>query len=289
MAEYAYTDKLRTKTITPEEALLERSQGVFRDYYCPNPNCDAILAPVKGDENKHPNPFFRARKTKKHVEGCDYKAYYDEEAANEAARTRNAGLFESDFSIEALLSRILSYVPPESTSDSQRGVSRSIEEDEKVIREKIISSTAKLYKYCKFRSISETLGERQIKEFVIDDETICDTYRYFIKEGTYMLNVPVLGMYYIPDKKIIGLKYTKDFLCGLSVDYRFTLHFTSEEFFRDETSLLMKFRQTRSNLVFVSTVTKNFGDDKNYHCTIENPAQLYFVQSDELVPNDQEK
>lgn len=64
MAEYAYTDKLRTKTITPEEALLERSQGVFRDYYCPNPNCDAILAPVKGDENKHPNPFFRARKTK---------------------------------------------------------------------------------------------------------------------------------------------------------------------------------------------------------------------------------
>lgn len=58
MAEYALLNKSTKETISPESALREKSQGAFRVYYCPNPNCNALLVPVKGDDKKHPNPFF---------------------------------------------------------------------------------------------------------------------------------------------------------------------------------------------------------------------------------------
>lgn len=136
MAEYALLNRITRERISPEEALDERSQGVFRDYYCPNPECNAILAPVKSDDSKHPNPFFRALKSKSHIEGCNFKAYYDEDAAQSAAKQRNSGLLESGFSIEVLLEKMKVYIPPEPTeSISPASPRRSIQYEEKIVKD----------------------------------------------------------------------------------------------------------------------------------------------------------
>ena len=48
MAEFAFRNEERTIKIDPVEALGER--GKVDHYYCPNPNCGALLRVVRSDE-----------------------------------------------------------------------------------------------------------------------------------------------------------------------------------------------------------------------------------------------
>lgn len=284
MAEYALLNRITRDRISPEEALDERSHGVFRDYYCPNPECNAVLAPVKSDDNKHPNPFFRALRTKSHIEGCNFKAYYDEDAALNAARQRNSGLMESDFSIEVLLEKMKAYIPPEPTdSTSPASPRRSIQDEEKTAKEKILSNTTKLFHYCGQHDITDKLGEKAIKEILIDDRTLFDTYRHYIKEGVYLLDLPLFLANYDPKTGKLYLKIRKQFLGNISINYLFALQFPSYESLMKTVNEVFDYRETRSRLIVLASITKNYGDDSRYFCEIFNDAQLYFKKSEELI------
>lgn len=283
MAEFAYKDSSRIKKIYPDDALAERKLNPNVQYFCPNPDCNAKLIPKRGSASRNQNSFFCALKTKKHIEDCNYKAYYDEESALEAAKIRNAGLYESDFSIEVLLEKMYSYTSTETKESTPKDSTNTEDlEDDKASKEIILSNTTKLYRYCKFHEITDILGDKELRKIVIDSRTIFDTYKHFIFEGVYLIELPIFKMAFIAETQTLRFRIKKRYIGDLDVDYFFHLRFTSNDLFWEKYKELKEYKNTRSTLVIISKVTKDFGNDKNYYCEIRNTAQMYFVKSEEL-------
>ncbi len=162
MAEFAYKDSSRTEKVYPVDAY---GLPKVDHYYCPNPKCNAWLRVVREDNKKHLNPFFRALPTHPHIEDCNYKAYYDEDANRGRIQTANSGLHEDDFLIDKLFEKVTSEENTED-GDIER---RATKESSDYKRERLISSTGKLARYCLSHEIDENLGDSKICDCKNDD------------------------------------------------------------------------------------------------------------------------
>lgn len=278
MAEFAYRDIDRTIKVNPLEALGER--GKVDHYFCPNKDCMAFLRVVSGDERR-PDPFFRSIPSHKHIEGCNYKAYYDEEAQREKNRQNNKGLHLNDFSIDTLYER-LTDVPEEEDSPDVPG--RKVDVDTEETRERLISSTMKLTRTCNSMEITDKLGETEIRDFLIDSRTVFDRYKYFIKDAdsgnkVFLLILPLAGMGYKDDSKCVYLDLNVSFLNGATAEYTFEIRFSDVKRYKEFRNTAYTLKETRSTVGILTKLEQPHGNNDYYYaCEIKTQKQIYFVK-----------
>ena len=283
MSEYAYKDLERNKRIDPFEAFGER--GKVDHYYCPNKECMAYLRVVSPDRRRK-NPFFRAIPSHKHIEGCNYKALYNEEAQKEKIQKNNKGLHHYDFSIDTLYER-LTAVPEEEESPDVPGRKVDVETEE--TRERLISSTMKLTRTCNSMDITDKLGETEIRDFLIDSRTVFDRYKYFIKDAdsgnkVFLLILPLAGMGYKEELERVYLSLNVSFLNGNSTEYKFEVRFPDKKRYRDFRKAALDLRETRSTVGILTKLGQPYDNNDHYFiCEIKTAEQLYIAKDYQLV------
>ena len=281
MAEFAYKDSNRSIKVDPIDAF--SNVGVDH-YYCPNPKCQAWLRVVREDGKKHMNPFFRAMPTHPHIEGCDYKAYYDEDSNRGKIQNNNRGLHEEDFEIDRLYEKVIIEESDESGDDVER---RRTKEKTDNKRERLISSTGKLARYCLSHEIDDNLGEAQIFDFLIDARTVFEHYRKYIDvengKKVFLIYIPLYKMRYDKDNARIFLDLKAKYRDELEVGYTFELKFNTIELFWDFRNLAYDYRETKSHVAILSKMGKYYGNDDHYICNIVNSKQYWMRIDNSMV------
>ena len=285
MAEFAYRDIDRTVRVNPVEALGER--GEVDHYYCPDKKCQAYLRVVSGAERR-PDPFFRSIPSHKHREGCNYKAYYDEEAQKEKIQKNNKGLHHYDFSIDKLYEKLTTIFKETNPSNIQ---GRNVDVETEETRERLISSTKKLMRLCCFMAINEKLGESEIRDFLIDSRTVVDRYKYFIKDASsgdkiFLLVLPLSEMGYKNELRRVYLHLNVALLNRSISEYTFEIRFSDEKSYKDFRNDAFELKGTRSTVGILTKLEKPYDDNDYYYVSnIVTPLQLSVVQDYTLVKN----
>ena len=283
MAEFAYRDAERTIKVDPVETLNER--GTVDHYYCPNKDCMAFLRVVLGDKRR-PDPFFRSIPSHKHIEGCNYKAFYDEEAQKEKTKQSNAGLHHYDFSINKLYEK-LTTMPEE--DDLPKVPGRKVDVETEETRDRLISSTGKLMRRCSSMEINQKLGESEIRDFLIDSRTVYDRYKYFIKDAgskdkVFLLVLPVSAMTYDNNSMRIYLHLNVSFLKGNTTEYIFEIRFPDEKRYTTFRNEAYNLRGTRSTVGILTKLERPYDNNDHYYvCDIKTSFQWNFSYDYTLV------
>lgn len=273
MAEYVFRDEERTIKVDPVEALGER--GKRDHYFCPNPNCNALLRVVRNDD-RHKNPFFRAMPSHPHIESCNYKAYYDADAQKEKIQQTNSGLHDYDFRIETLFERVTSDLGKDIIECTER---RGVKEKTDYKRESLIGSTEKLARLCLSYDTGDMLGDSQIIDFLIDSRTAYERYSKYINvengNKVFLLILPLAKMNYNSEKARINLYLNEQFRDKPGIDYWFEINFTSLDVFRSVLKPLYDFKGTKSEVAILTKMQKNYGEDDHYVCSIFSERQVW--------------
>ena len=285
MAEFAYRDIERNIKVDPVEALAER--GKVDHYYCPNKDCMAYLRVVCGDRRR-PEPFFRAIPSHKHKEGCNYKAYYNEEAQKEKTQQNNKGFHKYDFSIDKLYEK-LTTMPEEDESPEVPGRKVDVETEE--TRDWLISSTRKLMRLCSFMDITEKLGESEIRDFLIDSRTIADRYKYYIRDAdsgnkVFLLVLPLSDMGYKNELRRIYLDMNVSLPNGFISEFTFEIRFPDEKSYKEFRKTAFELKETRSTVGILTKLEKPYDNNDYYYvCDIKTSLQLSVSKDYALIKN----
>lgn len=285
MAEFAYRDIERTIKVDPVEALEER--GKVDHYYCPNKDCMAYLRVVSGDRRKS-KPFFRAIPSHKHIEDCNYKAYYDEETQKEKIQLNNKGFHHYDFSIDKLYEK-LTTMPKE--DDLQGVTGRRVDVETEETREGLISSTRKLMRLCCFMKIDERLGGSEIRDFLIDSRTVVDRYKYYIKDASggdkvFLLILPLSEMGYNNELKRVYLDLNVTLPNDIISEYTFEIRFPEERSYKEFLKAAFELKKTRSVVGILTKLERPY-DNNNYYyvCSVKTSLQLSISKDFTLIKN----
>ena len=283
MAEFAYRDIERNIKVAPVEALGER--GKVDHYFCPNKDCMAYLRVVCGDRRRT-EPFFRAIPSHKHIEGCNYKAYYDEEAQKEKIQQNNKGLHHYDFSIDKLYEKLTTISEED---DSPEVPGRKVDVETEETRDRLISSTRKLMHLCGSMEITEKLGESEIRDFLIDSRTIADRYKYYIRDAesgdkVFLLVLPLSEMGYKNELRRIYLDLNVALPNGNISEFTFEIRFPDEKSYKEFRKAAFELKETRSTVGILTKLEKPYDNNDYYHvCDIKTPLQLSISKDYTLV------
>ena len=271
--------------ITPEEALNKReSISTREDYYCPNPNCDARLIPVSGDE--HRKPFFRARKDAKHSMVCDFKSYERDTDVIPLKNPKFTGLYPDDFSIDTFYQYMMEDKAPKNTESAGKSFG-PLDRIEKIEENKAqknqfqpIKNLKKLYEYCISHDINDNLGSQAIKNLILDERTIKDTYKKFIPNGKIMiLNLPICSFSYNKDNPNFQFSLAVDISENKRKEYRFKIDVLNSQYFWDlEDRIYKQKNNTKARFILVAKINKHISKNQLYTCSLEKPEQCYITE-----------
>lgn len=207
MATYAYRDVTRKSIIYASNAVEEDREKIF---FCPNYYCNAHLHICAVDGSN--KAYFRAtQKQFPHVANCPFSSSTNE--FDENAFDEDAFLFE-----DAMI-KLFSMTEKQKASKTpnEHGTGKVEKHPPRTIKQ--------IYLMCKSRPVTDTYGDKEISEMILDDRSI---YRY--PKGCFgykIVEACIVGKFYDNDKKQILLTAPIK-----SKKYSFILQFNDKDIYR---------------------------------------------------------
>lgn len=250
MAKYAYTDKERKVAIYANKAIEEDRN---KEFYCPNPLCNAKLYICAIDGSK--NAYFRATKSaSRHIENCPY--------GNGVAEFDNSKFDESKFDYEDAINNILGNTKKSSRKSlsSTHGTGEPSAHPPRTLRQ--------IYSLCKSFPVGDTYAGKEIGSMILDDRS---EYRY-PKEclGNKIIEATV-------DKKFYDKDIKKVYLVSPigSKKYTFILSFLDES---DYKTIRSEIYNNRDKIIVIAGKWEKLGKYNKFISKVCGKKQVAIIK-----------
>lgn len=250
MAKYAYRDKERKDIICANRAIEEDRN---KEFYCPNPLCNAKLYICAIDGSK--NAYFRATKSdSRHIENCPY--------GNSVAEFDSSKFDESKFDYEDAINNILCNTKQSSQKSlsSTHGTGESSAHPPRTLRQ--------IYSLCKSFPVGDTYAGKEIGSMILDDRS---EYRY--PKGCFgnkIIEATVDGKSYDDKKKEVYLVSPVN-----SKKYAFILSFADEN---DYKTIRSEIYNNRDKIIVIAGKWESSGKYNKFITKVNGKKQVAIIK-----------
>ncbi len=250
MAKYAYRAKERKDIICANRAIEEDRN---KEFYCPNPVCNAKLYICAIDGSK--NAYFRATKSDfKHIENCPY--------GSAVAEFDNSKFDESKFDYEDAINNILCNTKQSSQKSlcSAHGTGEPGAHPLRTLRQ--------IYSLCKSFPVGNTYGGKEIGSMILDDRS---EYRY-LKGcfGNKIIEATVDGKLYDDKKKEVYLASPIN-----SKKYAFVLSFSDEDNYK---KIRSEIYNNRDKIIVIAGKWGSSGEYNKFTSKVYGKKQVAIIK-----------
>lgn len=250
MTKYAYRDKERKNIIFANQAIEEDRN---KEFYCPNPVCNAKLYICAIDGSK--NAYFRATKSdSKHIENCPY--------GNSVAEFDNSKFDELKFDYEDAINNLLCNTKPSSQKriPYTHGTGEPSAHPPRTLRQ--------MYSLCKSFPVGNTYAGKAIGSMILDDRS-----GYMYPKGCFgnkIIEATVDVKSYNDNKKEVYLVSPIN-----SKKYAFILSFSDEENYK---KIRSEIYNNRDKIIAIAGKWKSSGVYNKFTSKVYGKKQVAIIK-----------